>query len=167
MTATNIAEAVTGGTLDGGTIAGGASKSIGSAWLRTPLATDLQFTYTLNGGITGTGIIEYTGAVPKRSDLNGDGAINAADWAIFVTNNGKNFTGDSTVAAYLKGDLNGDFVSDYSDYQLFKTDFIASNGAGSFSALTGVPEPGAVPMALLAALGAICFRRRQGRVGVT
>jgi Concanavalin A-like lectin/glucanases superfamily len=167
LTATNIAEAVTGGTLDGGTIAGGASKSIGSAWLRTPLATDLQFTYTLNGGITGTGIIEYTGAVPKRSDLNGDGAINAADWAIFVTNNGKNFTGDSTVAAYLKGDLNGDFVSDYSDYQLFKTDFIASNGAGAFSALTGVPEPGAVPMALLAALGAICFRRRQGRVGVT
>src|SRR4051794_7069160 len=36
LTSTNIGEGVTGGVLDGGTIAGGASKPIGSAWLRTP-----------------------------------------------------------------------------------------------------------------------------------
>lgn len=166
LTATSIGEAVTGGTLDGGAIAGGAAKSIGSAWYRTPLAGDLQFTYALNGGASGTGIVEYTGAVPKRSDLNGDGLINAADWTIFATNNGKSFTGDSTVAAYLKGDLNGDFVSDYGDFQIFKTDFVAANGAGSFSTLVGVPEPTSVVMALLAVVGATWFCRRSAHEGI-
>lgn len=160
-TTANIAEGVTSGNTDGGPIAGGASKSIGAAYFRTPLAGDLQFTYTLNGGISNTGIVEYTGTAAARSDLNGDGQITAADWSTaFLPNLGKTFTGELPVAAYLKGDLDGDLDNDYNDFLLFKTDYTAANGAGAFLALTGVPEPSTVLIALLASTGLVFVRRR-------
>lgn len=160
LTSTNIGEGVTGGTLDGGTIAGGTSKSIGSAWLRTPFAGDLAFTYTLNGGATGSGIVEYTGAVPIRSDLNGDGQLTIADWQNFYPNNGKAFTGELAVAAYLKGDLDGDLDNDYNDFLVFKGDYNAVHGAGSFELMAVVPEPSTLLISLMAAAVVGCFRRR-------
>lgn len=160
-TSTNIAEAVTSGNLDGGAINGGTSRSIGSALYRTPLAGDLQFTYTLNGGISGTGIVEYTGTAAARSDLNGDGLINALDWSsAFLPNLGKAFTGELPVAAYLKGDLDGDLDNDYNDFILFKADYVAVNGLGAFLALTGVPEPSSLVFALLASAAVAGVRRR-------
>lgn len=161
LTTANIAEGVTGGAPDGGTIAGGTSKGIGSAWYRTPFAGDLAFTYTLNGGTSGTGIVEYVGSNPSRSDLNGDGVINAADYTTaFLPNQGKTFATDSLVAAYLKGDLDGDLDNDYNDFALFKADYIAVNGAGSFAALAGVPEPTTFVMSLIAAMAVGACRRR-------
>lgn len=160
-TSANIAEAVTSGNNDGGAIAGGTNKGIGAALFRTPLAGDLQFTYTLNGGISGTGIVEYSGTAAARSDFNGDGQITAADWSTnFLPNLGKTFTGELPVAAYLKGDLDGDLDNDYNDFILFKSDYIAVNGAGAFLALTGVPEPSTAAFALLASLGLAWVRRR-------
>lgn len=160
LTSANIAEGVTSGTLDGGTIAGGTSKSIGSAWFRTPIAGDLAFTYTLNGGATGSGIVEYTGAVPIRSDLNGDGVLTIADWQLFAANAGKSFTGQLPVAAYLQGDLNNDFTNDYNDFLLFKADYNAAHGAGAFEAMVSVPEPATWLISLIAAAVVGCFRRR-------
>jgi len=160
-TTANIAEGVTSGGTDGGAVAGGTSKSIGAALYRTPLAGDLQFTYTLNGGISGAGIVEYSGTAAARSDFNGDGQINVADWSTaFLPNLGKSFTGELPVAAYLKGDLDGDLDNDYSDFLLFKSDFVAVNGLGAFTALTGVPEPSSLAIAFLAAVGMACVRRR-------
>jgi hypothetical protein len=160
-TTANIAESVTSGNLNGGPIAGGNSASIGAALFRTPLAGDLAFTYTLNGGISGTGIVEYTGTAAARSDFNGDGNINATDWsANFLPNLGKAFTGELPVAAYLKGDLDGDLDNDYNDFLLFKSDYVAVNGMGSFLALTGVPEPSSLMIVFLAALGLAGVRRR-------
>jgi hypothetical protein len=161
LTSANIGEGVTGGVLDGGTIAGGTSKSIGSAWLRTPIAGDLAFTYTLNGGATGSGIVEYSGATPARSDFDGDGQITVADWQNnFVPNAGKAFTGELPVAAYLKGDVDGDLDNDYTDFLIFKGDYNAVNGAGSFELLTGVPEPATWLVSLIAAALIGCIRRR-------
>ena len=159
-TSTNIAEGVTGGTLDGGPIAGNGSKSIGSAWYRTPFAGDLAFTYTLNGGTAGTGIVEYSGSTPLRSDIDGNGVINASDYVIFLANQGKAFAGDLSVAAYRKGDLDGDLDNDANDFFLFKSDYIAANGAGSFAALAGVPEPATFVMTLFAGALIGCWRRR-------
>jgi hypothetical protein len=159
-TSANIAEAVNAGN-NGGTIAGGTNKGIGAALFRTPLAGDLQFTYTLFGGVSGTGIVEYSGTAAARSDFNGDGQITAADWSTnFLPNLGKVFTGELAVAAYLKGDLDGDLDNDYNDFVLFKSDYIAVNGAGAFLALTGVPEPSTAAFALLASLGLAWVRRR-------
>jgi hypothetical protein len=160
-TSTNIAEGVTSGATDGGAIAGGASRSIGSAYFRTPLTGDLQFTYTLNGGISGTGIVEYTGTAAARSDFNGDGQITAADWSTaFLPNLGKAFAGELPVAAYLNGDLDGDLDNDYADFVLFKGDYVAVNGLGAFMALTGVPEPSSLAIAFLASIGLALVRRR-------
>ncbi|WP_428305734.1 LamG domain-containing protein [Lacipirellula sp.] len=156
----SIAESVTGGTLDGGTIAGNGSASIGAAWKKTPIE-DLTFTYTMNGGATGAGQIVYTGTAAKRSDLNGDGLVNAADWAVFVPNSSTAFAADPAVTAYLKGDLDGDKDNDYADFKLFKADFIAANGEAAFAALgAAVPEPATLGLAGLASVALVAARRR-------
>jgi hypothetical protein len=64
------------------------------------------------------------------------------------------------VAAYLKGDLDGDLDNDYNDFQLFKTDYNAAHGAGSFELMSGVPEPATWLFSLAAAGLVACFRRR-------
>jgi hypothetical protein len=162
-TSMSIAESVTGGTLDGGTIAGNGSASIGAAWRKTPVQ-DLAFTYTLNGGGTGAGQIVYTGTAPARSDFNGDGLVNPADWALFVPNSFTTFAADPAVTAYLKGDLDGDKDNDYADFKLFKADYIAANGEAAFAALgAAVPEPATLVLGGMASLALVTARRRVSR----
>jgi hypothetical protein len=160
---TNLAESVTGGTLDGGTLAPTASRGIGTPWIKTPFE-DLAFGFTLGDGSTGFGQVQYTGhgGVPfGRSDLNGDGSVNVVDWSLFLPNSFKSFAGDTAVAAYRKGDLDGDKDSDYADFQLFKSDFIAANGAAAFATLEGaVPEPSSFALAALAFV-MVRFRLRR------
>jgi hypothetical protein len=152
-TATNLAESVTGGTLDGGALGPAASRGIGTPWIKAPFE-DLVFGFTLGDNSTGFGIVNYTGnggAVFGRSDLNGDGTVNVADWSLFLPNAFTTFTSDTTVAAYRKGDLDGDKDSDFTDFQLFKADFIAINGAAAFAELSGaVPEPASLVLAAIA-----------------
>jgi hypothetical protein len=119
----------------------------------------LVFSFTTSDNSTQTGLVQYTGhgdARFARSDLNGDGAVNVADWSLFVPHSFTTFASDTRVAAYLKGDLDGDKDNDFADFEFFKTDFIAANGAAAFAQLTGVvPEPGTLVLAVaaLVALG--------------
>jgi hypothetical protein len=160
-TSSNLAESVTGGTLDGGTLGAMVSRGIGAPWLKTPFQ-DLAFEFTLGDDTTGFGEVQYTGAARPRSDLNGDGAITAADWATFVANAFTNISGETEVGAYLKGDLDGDFDNDYVDYRLFKADFIAANGEAAFAALPGaVPEPTSIVLVTMAVFGFLIARRRR------
>lgn len=162
-TSMNISEAVTGGTLDGGTIAANGSASIGAPWRKTPIQ-DLVFTFTLGDGSTGSGQVQYTGTAPTRSDFNGDGLVTAADWAIFVPNSFTAFAADPAVTAYLKGDIDGDKDNDYADFKLFKADFIAANGEAAFAALgAAVPEPATLALGGLATLALGAVRRRVSR----
>ncbi len=152
LTTLSIAESVTGGTTDGGTINGNASWSIGTPWQETPIE-DLTFSFTLGDNSTGTGLVQYIGSEVDRSDLNGDGSINAADWTTFVQNSYADLSSQSAVGAYLKGDLDGDLDNDYQDFQLFKSDYIAANGLSGFNALfTSVPEPSSMVLILFASL---------------
>jgi hypothetical protein len=161
-TATNLAESVTGGTLDGGTLASAASRSVGTPWIKTPFQ-DLVFGFTLGDNSTGFGLVQYTGTALARSDLNGDGAVNVADWSLFLPNSFTTFASDTAVAAYRKGDLDGDLDSDFADFQLFKTDFIAVNGAAAFAELSGaVPEPASLSLAAIA-LSIVHMRFRRTR----
>jgi hypothetical protein len=161
LTATSIAESNTvGPSFDGGAIPANQSAGIGSPWLKTPFQ-DLTFSFTLGDGTTGTGVVQYTGTAPLRSDLNGDGNVNAADWALFVPNSFTTFAADLPVVAYRKGDLDGDKDNDFADFKLFKSDFIQFNGLAAFNALVGVvPEPGTATLAVVAA-AAMCGSRRR------
>jgi hypothetical protein len=162
-TATNLAESVTSGTPDGGTLAVppavGSSRGIGTPWLKTPIE-DVTFSFTLDGDITGNGLVQYTGTAISRSDLNGDGSINATDWGLFVPNSFTSLTGQSAVAAYRKGDLDGDFDNDYNDFKLFKADYIAVNGLEAFAALGVVPEPSSLVLLTFAASMMVAVRRK-------
>lgn len=156
-----LEESNTGGTLDGGTLPGNSSQSIGTPWVRTPFE-DLQFNFTLGDDSVGAGLVQYTGTVLKRSDLNADGNIDADDWALFVPNSFTAFPDDSDVVAYFKGDLDRDHDNDYHDFKLFKTDFIAENGQAAFDALIGaVPEPNAIVLIGVAAATLTSFRHKS------
>lgn len=95
-------------------------------------------------------------------DLNFDTFVNAADWTLFKTGQGSDFTGLSLVEAYQKGDMNGDYLHDLADFWLFRTAYDEHNGSGSFARLVGVPEPSGL---LLSSIGAYCasigWRRRR------
>jgi hypothetical protein len=66
------------------------------------------------------------------------------------------------VAAYLKGDLDGDKDNDYTDFKLFKSDFIAANGAAAFAALEhGVPEPSSLVLSAMVATFLLAARREK------
>jgi Concanavalin A-like lectin/glucanases superfamily len=161
-TSTNLTESVTSGTLDGGTLAPAVSKGIGLPWLKTPFE-DIAFSFTLGDGTVGNGTVQYVGTPLMRSDLNGDGEVTAADWALFVPNSFTSFPGETTVGAYLKGDLDGDLDSDYNDFLIFKTDFIAAQGAGAFAQLVGaIPEPSSLTLAAMVCAMLLGTRRKRG-----
>jgi hypothetical protein len=94
---------------------------------------------------------------PVQGDLNGDGLINAVDWAAVRDNYRANLSAMSARAAYQHGDLNGDLGNDVNDFGLFKQAYEAAHGAGSFATLLKAPEPGLGSLAVTAAVAcALC-----------
>jgi hypothetical protein len=160
LTSANITESVTGGVTDGGTLAGGASRGVGTPWVKTPFE-DLAFGFTLGDNTTGLGLVEYTGTPYSRGDLNADGNVDAADWALFLPNAYTNISGETTIGAYRKGDLDGDKDNDYADFLLFKADFIAGSGEGAWLALGAVPEPSTAVLLGLSMIGLLGRGKRR------
>jgi Concanavalin A-like lectin/glucanases superfamily len=159
-TTLSIAESVTGGTTDGGMLAASSSRGIGLPWEKTRFE-DLTFSFTLGDNSVGSGLVQYTGTAVSRSDLNGDGNVNVADWTLFVPNSSKSFAGETQVAAFLKGDLDGDLDNDYNDFRIFKADFVAANGLAAFNALGfAVPEPSSAILIGIACVGLVGYRHR-------
>jgi hypothetical protein len=104
-------------------------------------------------------------------DLNRDGAIDAADWRIFLGAHKTDLSGLSPLAARRLGDFNGDLASDFQDFLLFEQAFDRANGAGALADLAaGVPEPAGLVLALLGIFtcgwaASRGRRRRQNGVG--
>jgi hypothetical protein len=74
-------------------------------------------------------------------------------------------SGMPPAVGYRRGDLNLDGKSDRADLFAFKAAYEAANPGSSFAALvggTGVPEPSALGMVLLAS-GGVTLRRRSWR----
>jgi hypothetical protein len=131
------------------------------AWIQNP-TEDLVFQY-ISGTEIKKGIVSFigNGGVPFASgDLNVDGVINPADWAIFRTNQHANLSTKSLAEAYRAGDLNADKLNNFADFVQFKTIYDAANGAGAFAAMSGVPEPSNVLLVLAAGLVSLPLRRR-------
>ncbi|MCA9260556.1 MAG: glycerophosphodiester phosphodiesterase, partial [Planctomycetales bacterium] len=97
---------------------------------------------------------------PEWADLNGDGQLDASDWAQYHAGRGIDLSGLSLDDAHKLGDLDGDLDNDLQDFLRFKRHFVAARGAAAFAQLEQVPEP----LSLLLAVGAMvpAARRRHG-----
>jgi hypothetical protein len=149
-------------TGDGATLAAGRTVPIGNAgaWVRTPVE-DLTFQYVSNGAVV-DGLVNFVnGPSAIQGDLNFDGAINAADWAIVRTNQNANLSALSLADAYRLGDFTADRKNDHADFTAFKVLFDAANGAGAFTAmLNAVPEASTSLLVLTAGTLLVPLRRR-------
>ena len=146
---------------DGGTI-GGTAVNLGSIWTRSPFQ-DLTATVIVDNAGTPVRIganVVYTGVAPVVGDLDGDGNVNMADWTAFKSGQGAVNDTLTAVAAYQKGDINGDFAHTLQDFDLFADAYDVANGVGSFAAMVaGVPEPSSA-LLLISGLAACVLRRR-------
>lgn len=87
-------------------------------------------------------------------DFDSSCSLDQADWEQFRSGQHTDLTGLTLQQAYEQGDLNGDFLNNHEDFVLFKTTYERVNGAGSFAMLVAsVPEPSALTLGLLLALG--------------
>lgn len=151
---------------DGGTI-GATAVNLGAIWAKTPFE-DLSATVIVDeAGVQkriGASVV-YTGTAPLVGDLNGDGALNVADWTLFKSGQGVVDDTLTPVAAYQLGDLNGDFDHSLQDFSLFAAAYDVANGAGAFTAMVAnVPEPSALMLLLSGVAG--CFVRRRRKAAV-
>ncbi len=163
---TDLSEAVlsTNGAGDGGNlVAFTGAWTFGNVWTKTPYE-DVAMELLLSSGTTLTTAasdirLEYTGSAALLGDLAGatvndgpDGDIDLVDWAKFKAGVNTDVSTSTSVEAYLSGDLDGDLLVNYLDYNIFVVAFDAANGAGAFAAaIASVPEPSSV---LLLVLGA-------------
>jgi hypothetical protein len=153
----------------GASLANSRNVNLGNAWIRTPVE-DLVFQYTSGGSVV-NGIVSYVGGVENlpfnEGDLNTDGAISAADWAILRTNQHANISSQSLAEAYRLGDLNGDKLNNHADFVEFKTLYDNANGVGAFVAMAaGVPEPSSLVIVASAAGVWLVRQRRRQAAGV-
>ncbi len=160
----NLLSEESSSSTSGGDLAAAGVLDLGEVWLKTPFE-DLTFSFTLADGSTGGGAVRFTGnggLSYVRSDLNADGVIDAADWELFYPNTLTDLSGLGLAEAYLKGDLDEDLDNDFTDFRIFKDDFIAANGQAAWNAL--VPEPGTFGLLLLGLFGIGSLRNRRWRV---
>jgi hypothetical protein len=109
-------------------------------------------------------VLEVTGVL--AGDLNGDGAVTPADYAIVRDN-------QQTLSPFESdGELTGDNIVNLNDFRAFKNLYPvgagAGAGAGSGGSSGSVPEPSSSMLALLVAAfvaGQTCIRRKSHTLG--
>jgi hypothetical protein len=149
----------------GATLANGRVVNLGNAntWIKTP-TEDLVFQY-ISGGQVVDGIVLWVGNGGNSfevGDLNTNGAINSADWAIFRANQHGDLSGLSLAEAYRAGDMNGDKLNNFDDFAAFKAAYESANGGGSFAMmLSSIPEPSSIVLVLTSGLLAMPLLRRR------
>ncbi len=148
----------------GTNIVDGQSVNLGNAWIRSPLQ-DVAGEILLSDGTIVPLDVRYTGLAPIVGDLNFDGDVDLADWALMKSGFSTDASLLSAAEKYGKGDLNLNGFIDLNDIQVFAGAFDAMQGAGAFAAAVGniaVPEPATwLGMATLLGLAITIRRSRQ------
>jgi hypothetical protein len=85
-----------------------------------------------------------------EADFNQDGAVDGDDFLIWQGGFGS--PGDRSM-----GDANGDNIVNGDDFLIWQEQFGSGDGNGA----AAVPEPNAIAVALLAALGVVAWTRRR------
>ena len=159
QSSTLFSETTTG---DAGTLGAGESiqLSLAGGWVATPYQ-DMQINIQLGNGIATFTNVIYTGSEVLPGDLDGNGVLDHADYAIVTSNGETDLSGLTKVQAYKNGDMNGDGLNDYEDFRLFKDAYIAQYGEQAFAQMVTVPEPSGLQLTrlLLLATGTIALLR--------
>jgi len=160
---TDLSEVGFGG--NGMNLADAADKNLGDAWIQN-ITEDVGIAFLLGDGSIKPGTVTFVGgdgSPYNRSDLDFDNDIDVDDYLKFAAGLDKNLSGLSPAQAYQMGDLDYDGVNSFEDFNLFVTDYEASNGEGSFAAmLAGIPEPSSALLFVLASCVLPASRRWTG-----
>lgn len=98
-------------------------------------------------------------APPPPYDLNGDGALDLADYQQYIFGLHRDLSGLSPAAAFAMGDLNGDLKNNFADLVLFRQAYDTWNGAGAFAAAAAIPEPAAAGLLICGTLAGAIGKR--------
>ncbi|MBN1853951.1 MAG: hypothetical protein JW829_14565, partial [Pirellulales bacterium] len=138
----------------------GEAISLGSIYNTSIVDENITFTYynpTAEKFVLGT--VEYTSDVTESADFDGDGDVDGNDFLMWQVGFPM-----ASGASRSDGDSDGDGDVDAGDFVTWKSQFgmgsVASNQAG-----IAIPEPGASPLLVLAALAgaALIVRTRRDR----
>jgi hypothetical protein len=86
--------------------------------------------------------------------------VDLADYALLMSGLHTDLTGLSADQARERGDLNGDFRSDFNDFVLFRGAYDMANGAGAFASINAVPEPTTIALVVLGAVVSSVLQNR-------
>lgn len=103
--------------------------------------------------------IDSIDEIGVTSDLNRDGVIDIEDWSLFSAHAYTDLSHLTPAQQFLHGDLDRDGDSDYDDFRMFKSDYEAAHGPGSFQTMLAVPEPSAALVLLLGVAVLVAWRR--------
>lgn len=152
---------------DGGTLGASVQLALSEGdgtWLPT-YNEDLEATLVYPDGTQQKIFVTYTGNGGEplpRSDLNHDGSLTGDDWLIYIAHDLTDVSGMSPAEAYSLGDINLDLLINAVDFQLFKADYNAANGPGSFEAmLQSIPEPSSLILLGFGVFGLAAVRLRN------
>jgi hypothetical protein len=138
------------------TLAGGATRSIGTAYNNIVNGEDLVFEFRLPSGLILPGSINYIGVAPVGldGDFNTDGVVDAADYVLWRNNVG-------SPENVLNGNGDNSGTVDGGDYTVWKDNFGAMSPGAVAVTASPIPEPSTVALLCVASAG-LLWLRRQG-----
>jgi hypothetical protein len=110
---------------------------------------------------SGLFISEWNFGAPVNIDLNGDSQIDMLDALRFLEHFQTDLSGLTPLQAFARGDVNGDQLSNYQDFRIFKVAYNAQAGEGAFEAVMALPEPASATLLLWAAIAWLLGDRRR------
>lgn len=126
-------------------------------WMRGTYSTYTSYDLDIVGLTAIGALVTY-----PLGDIDHDQDVDTDDYALLMGGLHMDLTGLSPDQARLKGDLNGDYSSDFKDFVIFRGAYDLAHGAGSFEALAAVPEPTGLILFSATALGG-CTRQQRRR----